>query len=263
MKNKKSLIINIVTPSFNQGEFIQETIESVLGQKYPAVHYWVVDGGSTDNTVQILKTYEGKLSYVSESDKGQTDAINKGIKKLDLQDGQIFAYINSDDYYQSGAFEKVIEAFEQNPTKQWLVGDALIVNEKGDTIQEFVRYYKQFLRQTFSKSILLITNPIPQPAVFIRAEAMKKIGAFDVTLRYTMDYDYWLRLEQEFGNPIFLDEQIASFRIHGASKGKLSYRDQFDEDYQVAKRYTQSSFLLALHQIHSGLILFLYSLLKW
>jgi len=131
--------ISIITPSFNQGKFIKKTIDSVLSQNYPDLEYVVIDGGSTDNTVKILKSYGNKIKWISEKDKGQADAINKGLKIIN---GEIIAFINSDDYYLPDTFKKIVDFFKQNITCNVVTGDYLIINENGKPIQSFVGFYK-------------------------------------------------------------------------------------------------------------------------
>src|SRR5436190_573079 len=124
--------LSIVTPSLNQGAFIERTIRSVLDQGYPNLEYVIVDGGSTDETVEIIRRYEDQLAWwVSEPDQGQTDAINKGIERTS---GEIVAYINSDDYYLPGAFERAVEAFE-GTDRSWIAGASLDLDEQGDPTQ--------------------------------------------------------------------------------------------------------------------------------
>lgn len=265
MKRTPQTIFRIVTPSYNQAQFIRQTIDSVLAQKKVTVEYWVIDGKSTDKTAKVLRSYGKKIKWVSEKDRGQTDAINKGIKKFSApasDTNYIFAYINSDDYYLPGALAKVARAFQTHPEKAWLVGDCQIINEKGIMIQNPVRWYKKLLRYVLSQPVLLIGNPIPQPAVFIRWEAVQKVGLFNTKLRYVMDYEYWLRLFAKWGAPLVLDESLAAFRIHGLSKGGSQFVSQFDEEYSVAQKFTQNQAWLLLHSVHNEMIKFVYRLIK-
>lgn len=260
----------IVTPSYNQAQFIQQTIDSVLNQDGVTVRYQVMDGKSSDGTATVLKKNGSKFSWVSEKDNGQTDAINKGFKKLLTQskktasdDQNIFvAYINSDDYYLPNSFTKVAAAFVAEPKREWLVGDCVIVDDKGHEIQGFVRAYKKFLRSVFGTSILSVTNAIPQPAVFMRLSAFKRTGNFSEKLRYVMDYEYWLRLGKTSGQPIWLSRSLAAFRIHNQSKGGVNYDAQFAEEFTVAQQYVSNPLLLFLHQLHTLLIVSIYKLIK-
>lgn len=258
----------IVTPSYNQAQFLKETIDSVLSQKGNfSTNYIVMDGGSSDGSVEILRSYGEKLEWVSEKDAGQSDALNKGIRHFEKNmfnttDDCIFAYLNSDDYYLPTALAQVEQAFALNPDKEWLVGDARIVNTIGMEIQQPVRWYKSFWRKLYSTSLLHVLNPIPQPAVFIRAQALRKTGLFDQSLQYVMDYDYWQRLQAQFGNPFVLNKALAAFRIHGDSKGGTAFEKQFTQELAVAKKYSQSSVLLLLHKLHNELILAVYRLIK-
>lgn len=256
----------IVTPSYNQAEYISQTIDSILSQHLPT-HYWVIDGQSSDETTQILKKYPD-LNWISEPDKGQTDAINKGVKRLlkdipeDKQHNTYFAYINSDDFYQPQTFSQVAQAFEKNQTKHWLVGDAVIVDEQNQEIQVPIRLYKQLLRLFPLSSILPVLNPVPQPAVFIRLSAIKKVGLFSTQLSYVMDYEYWWRLIKEVGEPIRIHSPLAAFRIHAQSKGTTAFDKQFQEQLQIATQFRASSLQLLLHKLHNWLIVGIYSLIK-
>lgn len=262
MKQAPLPSVNIVTPSFNQGIFLKQTIESVLSQRDPSLVYWVMDGGSTDTSVSIMKRYKGKLGWVSEKDKGQTDAINKGIKKFltMLNDDDIVAYINSDDYYMPGAFQKVRKVFAEKPDVNWVVGDAVIVDRNGEEIQKPIRLYKSLFRLLpFS---LWIGNPYPQPSVFLRARVVKEGGLFREDLSYVMDYEYWLRTQTKFGAPYRLDSPLSSFRIHGESKGGSQYTRQFAEEYRVLCEYTKNPFIRCIHWLHTQCILLVYKILK-
>lgn len=250
--------ISIITPSYNQGRFIKETIDSVLSQNYPNLEYWVMDGGSTDDTVKVLKSYGKKINWVSKKDKGQTNAINEGLKKVT---GDIVAYINSDDVYAPNVFSQVADFFVKNPEAMWYTGDYIIIDEFGKPFQNYVILYKNILRNypTFSK--LSVANYIIQPSTFWRRSLHKEIGVFDESLRYCMDYDFWLRAITKY--PLFVTKTVLSkFRIHGLSKGGSQYEKQFKEEHVVLKRYTNNKILLALHKIHSQAIIFAYKLIK-
>ena len=159
--------ISIVTPSYNQGEFIEETIRSVLLQGYPNLEYIIVDGGSTDNSIEIIKKYEKYLSYwVSEPDKGPSDAINMGWQKTS---GEIIAYLNSDDAYFPGALATVAEAFQQNPQAQAIYGKEFRINKEGLVLAEYS--VKEGNRLS-----LLNLNALPQPATFIKKIVLDSIG---------------------------------------------------------------------------------------
>ena len=260
-------IFFIVTPSYNQAQFLERTIQSVLDQQGDFdTYYFVADGGSSDNSKQILQKFAKQLSFVSQKDAGQTNAINKGIahfKDLDLGSDQIiFAYINSDDYYLPDAFSTVSEYFQKYPETQWLAADAKIVDTMGSEIQLLIRLYKKLLRSCYFPALLHILNPLPQPAVFIRWDAIKQIGEFDESLKFTMDYDYWQRLQATFGRPSFLPQTLAAFRIHKTSKGGSQFVAQFAEELSVVKRYTTNRLLLYLHTLHTQIILLAYRLLK-
>ncbi len=255
---KKIQTISIVTPSYNQSHFIRQTIDSVVSQMEKGDEYVVLDGGSTDDTVEILRSYGAKIRFESKKDGGQANALNKGLRQVS---NDIFAYINSDDYYLPHAFEKVREIF-CDPNVFWAVGDAIIVDENGTEIQQAVRWYKKIWRAVYSLSVLSVLNPIPQPAVFIRRQVLEEVGTFDEHLHYVMDYDLWIRLQQRYGIPLFIQDTLAAFRIHKKSKGGSSYQKQFSEELQAIARYVQNPFLLWLHRLHNQCILRTYAYLK-
>ncbi len=251
--------LSVITPSFNQGHFIKQTIDSVLGQSHAPLEYIVMDGQSQDTTVSILKTYAKRLSWTSEKDRGQTHAINKGLAQCR---GDIVCYINSDDYFLPDAFKTVLTFFRSHPDENWVVGDAVIVNETGKEIQGYVRWYKKLIREFLPSFLLYILNPYPQPSVFIKKSALKQIGLFDESLRFTMDYDCWLKLYRQFGAPSILSTSLSAFRIHSTSKGSLSYKKQFSEELSVLERYSANPVVIGLHKLHNQCILWSYALIK-
>jgi len=250
-------LVSVITPSYNQGRFIRQTIDSVLGQSYPRIEYWVIDGGSTDETVEILRSYGDRLHFLSESDAGQANAINKGMQKCT---GEILCYVNSDDTLLPGAIQAVADTFRETHAL-WVTGDYRIVNEQGKPIQGFVAGYKRFLRRCSSRSLLRFTNYIVQPSTFWRRELTERIGLFDETLRYTMDYDYWLRAF-EVAPPQIIHRPLSAFRIHGESKGGSQYSSQFDEELMVLRKHRVGAFAIACHRLHNGLIKAAYRIIK-
>ncbi|MGC8771755.1 MAG: glycosyltransferase family 2 protein [Brevinematia bacterium] len=247
---------SIIVPSYNQGKFIKQTIDSILAQDVEK-EVFVIDGCSTDGTLDILRSYGDKIKWISEKDKGQTDAINKGLRMVS---GDIIAYINSDDYYLSGSLKIVEDLFKKHPDFMWLTGDGIIVDKDGKEIQGFVSVYKKILRSFHG--FIYITNFIIQPSTFFRKSVLDEIGFFDETKRYTMDYDYWLRLYSKGYKPLITDYKISAFRIHGLSKGGVKYKEQFVEDFEIVKRYCKNIFLLFLHYLHNKLIVLVYFFIK-
>jgi len=250
--------ISIITPSFNQGQFIEQTIQIVLYQNYPNLEYIVMDGGSTDNTVDILKKYEGKLKWFSEKDKGQSDAINKGLK---IATGDVVAWLNSDDYYLPGTLQKVGSYFKEHKDAQWITGDYEIVDDNGKKIQSFVRTYKNFLRSLPFRGTLYVANYINQPSTFLKRALLKKVGFVNENYHLCMDYDLWLRIYKN--NPLHtIPPPLSAFRIHSTSKGKRQYQKQFNEEVEVAQKNGAGYFALLLHRIHSLLVTQVYNAIK-
>jgi len=180
--------ISIVTPSYNQGQFIEETIRSVLLQGYPDLEYIIMDGGSTDESVEIIQKYERWITFwTSEPDGGQTNAINKGFKRAT---GEIVAWLNSDDLYTAGALCTAAKAFAEQPRPAVIYGNI-------DTVDADTSILSHVKSREFDLEELYRGDYIPQPGSFISAETIKGIGFLDERFQYAMDYDLWVRLGQK------------------------------------------------------------------
>jgi len=203
-------LVSIITPSFNQARYLEQAIQSVLGQDYPRVEYIVVDGASTDGSVEIVKKYENKLAWwVSEKDMGQGDAINKGLARAK---GEIVAWLNSDDYYLLGTISAVVKIFEENPDVVLVYGNMLAVDEHGKTFNTLA--YKQLSLQD-----LLCFQIIGQPSVFFRREALEKAGFLDSTFHFLLDHHLWIRIAQH-GKILHVPQTWAAARYHAEAKNR-------------------------------------------
>lgn len=237
--------ISIITPSFNQGKFIERTIKSVLDQDYPNLEYIVMDGGSHDETIDILKRYEPGLTWISEKDRGQADAINKGIKR---STGDIIAYLNSDDIYEPFVLREVARYFTGHPGTMWLTGKCRIIDEEDREVRRPITEYKNFLLRHYSYNMLLVTNPISQPATFWRRSVIDEFGLFNVDEHLVMDYDYWLRIGGKYP-PAVLNTYLAGFRVYAASKTSSSFLTTFRQEMVLARKHSSSKLLNSMHWI--------------
>ncbi|EDX87624.1 glycosyl transferase, group 2 family protein [Synechococcus sp. PCC 7335] len=202
-----SLTFSVITPSYNQGQFIERTIQSVLAQEAVTIDYMVCDGGSTDSTVDILKQYQDKLRWVSEADDGQADAVNKGIAATN---GEIIAWINSDDIYYANAFQKVSQLFATYPDIQVVYGNANNIDLADSVIEPYPTEKWNYKR-------LKETCFISQPATFFRRRLVERLGNLNASLQFCMDYELWLRYGQHT-NFYYLSDMLAGSRIYGDTK---------------------------------------------
>lgn len=201
--------VTIVTPSYNQAHFLEETMRSVLEQDYPNIEYVVIDGGSTDGSAEIIQKYESQLAYwQSQKDKGQTDAINQGFARAS---GEIFAWLNSDDILLPGAVTAAVRQLQTHPEVGMVYGDCLWINADGKKIGNFPA------AQTDLKKLRRGYVHIPQQASFFRADLWKKVGPLDDSFYFAMDYDLWTRLAAE-APLLYVPELWAAFRLHGDAK---------------------------------------------
>lgn len=216
--------ITVVTPSYNQGSYIRRTIESVLSQEIEGLEYIVMDGGSTDETVSILKEYGDSIIWKSEKDKGQTDAVNKGIRAAH---GDIIGWLNSDDIYYPGAIGKVLDVFQRHPEINVVYGNANHIREDDSFIEE---YYTEDFDYERLKDVCFIC----QPSLFFRKKLVDIYGYLDDKLQYCMDYDYWLRLGK--GEKFYrLNDLIAGSRLYDDNK-TLGARRKVHEEMLVMQK---------------------------
>jgi len=236
--------ISIITPSFNQGKFIERTIRSVLNQKITALEYLVVDGGSTDETLDILKKYDGRLNWISEKDNGQADAVNKGIAKTE---GDIIGWLNSDDVYYPGALPTVLEYFAKHPDADVIYGDAYHIGAN----DEFLENYPT---EDWDYERLKQTCFICQPALFFRRRVVEKYGRLDDNLQYCMDYEYWLRLGSHIsfehlekvlaGSRMYPDNKTLGSRVPVHTEINKMFKDRFD--------VVPEKWIFALSHVHAS-----------
>jgi glycosyltransferase involved in cell wall biosynthesis len=219
--------ISIITPSYNQGQYLEQTITSVLNQNYPNLEYIIIDGGSTDISVEIIKKYEKHLSYwISEKDNGQSEAINKGLRK---RTGDIFNWLNSDDYYEKDVLFKITEAFH-NPDVNVVCGKSRLFRNANETVyySNGTDVYAGNLAKTIGWA------RIDQPETFFRSRVIKKMGLLDTRLHYLMDRDWWIKYLFLFGleGVVRIPDVLVNFRLHDFSK-TVSQKEKFQIEHDT------------------------------
>lgn len=259
--------ISIITPSYNQGRFLEETIRSVLMQGYPNLEYFVLDGGSQDESLEILKKYSTQLSYWhSRKDKGQSDAINQGLR---MTTGEIVAWINSDDTYLPGIFEKIVKLFEQKETNL-VYGRAYFIDKDSKITGN---YPARTIENGWRRFRYWRGWPVPQPTVFFRRELLEKYGYLNTSLQYGLDYEFFIRLSC-FLKFDYLDTPLANYRLHSQSKTgewasnkKLFYRETLHVNLRYAPWFFPKNWRLwfewILHVSKQNLKRFLPPFKKW
>jgi len=204
-------LLTIVTPSFQQAQFLEETIRSVLLQGYPNLEYLLIDGGSTDGSVEVIQKYSDWIAaWVSEKDRGQSHAINKGIARAT---GDIVAWLNSDDTYQPGAFLSAILALQSHPDCAVVYADGIWSDEQGQHVQ-ILKTAQMDARKLLTDH----TYVIPQPTVFMRRTALEAVGGLDESLHMAMDLDLWLKLALRYKLHYIVGKPLATLRLHASQK---------------------------------------------
>lgn len=233
--------ITVVTPSFNQGRFIEETIKSIISQEGDfTLEYIIMDGGSTDETVEVIKKYERllekgeypikcqgvRLIWKSEKDKGQAHAVNKGFT---LATGDFLGWVNSDDTYMPGAVSKALEYFKKNKDVMMVYGEGYYVDERGNIIE-------RYKTEPFNYQRLAEHCFVCQPSAFLRRRVLDEVGSLDEGLHYCMDYEYWLRIGKS-GKVIHVPEYFANSRLHADTKTLSKTAEAYGEAIKTTAKY--------------------------
>lgn len=259
---------SIITPSYNHEKYLEETIKSVISQTGNfEIEYIIMDGGSTDKSLNILRKYDRllknnkkiKFIWKSERDQGQSDAINKGLK---ISSGDIIAYINSDDFYSPNSFKHIISLFNKNKDVGFVYGRCRIVNEKGKEIRKIIKWYRTLIGRRYSYKKLLTENFIPQPTTFWRRRVYEEFGGFDVKHHLCMDYEYWCKIGQRYMGK-FINQYLANFRWYMSSKSGAMYKKQFKQELETAKKYAKGRHKLniLIHKFNYFKIILIYDLM--
>ena len=220
--------VSLVTPSFNAEPYLRAAIDSVIGQDYPNIEYLVMDGGSTDGTVELLREYDDRLSWVSEKDAGQADAIARGFEKTT---GSILGWLNADDVLKPGAIRTVVDTFLAHPEVALVYGNADFIDAKGQIIGPCTVVEPHSLNR-----LLHYGDYIIQPAAFFSRESYQSVGGLDKSLNWAMDWDLWIRLDQKF-ELLYIEKTMASYRWLGSNKTAEGGFDRIEEVEAVARRY--------------------------
>ncbi len=224
--------ISIVTPSFNQAVFLERTIQSVLSQDYPNLEYIIIDGGSTDGSVDIIKKYAGKLAYwVSEKDNGQTHAINKGFRRAS---GDIVASLNSDDEYCPGALKTVARTFMEDKELDVVFGNRLTIDENENILRD-----DRHTRYTFA-ALVLYGMIISQPAAFWKRRLLEQFGYLDESMRFAMDYEFFCRIGEHIKTK-HVRMHFAKFRRQSSSKTSNIIDVGRAEHRQISEKYLKEA----------------------
>ncbi len=244
------LTVSIVTPSLNQGQFIERTLMSVANQNWPGIEHVVFDGGSTDNTIDILQKFSLPIKWVSEKDKGQSDAINKGIRTTE---GDIIGWLNSDDIYYPDTIARIVTFFTEHPEIDLVYGQA-------DHIDVNDRPFESYPTEPWNSERFNEVCFICQPAVFFRRQVVEQHGLLDESLHYCMDYEYWHRLAGAGVRFAYLEEKLAGSRLYADNKtlgSKVKVHREINDMFQrrlgaVPKRWLQNYAHITMHERLEG-----------
>jgi glycosyltransferase involved in cell wall biosynthesis len=206
-------LVSIITPSYNQGHFLEQTIQSVISQDYPNLEYIVMDGGSTDGSVEIIQRYADQIAYwVSKKDNGQGEAINAGFARAT---GKYIAWLNSDDVFLPGCIKKAVAVLEANPQAGMAFGQVEVINQQGKSISMFPPVSYRF------EDMLSYQVMIPQQAAFFRRSSLDQVGHLNTDLHFALDHDLFLRLGERF-QILAIPDVMAQYRLSDINKGSIS-----------------------------------------
>lgn len=238
--------ISLVTPSYNQAEFLDETIRSVLGQEYPNLEYIIIDGGSTDGSVDIIRKYEKHIRYwVSEPDDGQTAAIAKGFAQAT---GDIFGWLASDDYLLPGALRAIAEHFVDNPRTETVSGGCLFVDAQSNPLSEKYGQYTMGVPASYNRLRFYEQDGVAQQSTFWRRDAYEAVGGLDPAFQFTMDLDLYLRLarRKRFTK---LPRMLAAFRLHEDSKTMTIQSTRLKEQARLKEKHGVGSYPAVIQKL--------------
>jgi glycosyltransferase involved in cell wall biosynthesis len=237
------LKISIVIPTYNSEKYLERAINSVVSQSYQDYELIVIDGGSKDNTLKIIQTYKGmlnnKVKWVSEPDKGEPDAINKGMR---MASGDIIAYLDSDDVYEPGCFEKVNNYFQSHDVK-WLYGKCRIIDENDNETRSLVTKFKEVFQPHYSYNTLLMFDYIAQPSAFWRREVLESVGYTNIQEKLAFDYEYWLRIGAQY-KAGYINQYLSCWRSHHTSETAKALSADLRQGLDLSVKYSPSQMWL-------------------
>jgi glycosyltransferase involved in cell wall biosynthesis len=232
--------ISIVVPTYNSGKYVERTLDSIFSQGYHKTDVLVVDGGSKDETLNILKRYKIRypieFNYIVLPPKGEPDAINQGMKMVN---GEVVAFLDSDDTYYPDTLKLVSEYYQKHPDVMWTYGKAHIIDSDDRIIRHEITKVKELFQPRYSYSALLCVDFITQPTVFWRREAWKETGMFNTNYKFSFEYDYWCRLGKKY-KPGFINEYLANWRANSQAISEQSgaHVEEAWQAYKIATGYS-------------------------
>lgn len=247
--------ISVITPAYNAAATLPEALESVRAQTVAPLEHVVVDGGSQDGTVELLRAAGETVRWVSEPDRGLSHAMNKGIA---MARGDVIGELNADDRYFPETIALVTEAFERHPDAEWVTGRCPIIDGDGNEIRRPVTAYKNALLRRYSLPLYLTQNFVSAPATFFRRDVLQELGGFDERYRISVDYDLQLKFARR-GDPVVLDRDLACFRMVEGTLSMSGFETQFREHAEQARRHGAGHpVAVAVNQVMSRAIVWTY-----
>jgi len=249
-QKEKEILVSIVTPSYNQAEFIEDTILSIQNQTYPFVEHIIVDGASTDGTVEILKKYGDNINWISEPDNGETEAVNKGFK---MARGEIIGWVSSDNTLELDAVETVVSIFKHHPDIDMVSGGANIIDKNGKLL-EVIRPPAIFSL----RGLILKTGAygMYEPATFIKKNVLKEVGMLDSSMKYAIDLDLFIRIGMKY-KVEHVPHILANVRYHPEATTLRKSKEQRAEVRILGKKYLEPSIANFIFLKYFGLKRFL------